>query len=192
MARKSGRELSASERALWLKVARTATPMAKRSRQDQLRDEVAPRARPMDQFMTPRVPKPLSPELPKSALPANAPPSMGLDRRTGQRLRRGQVEADATVDLHGLTQGRAHRTLVRFIREAQARGHHMVLVITGKGKPETEPVDAFQRGRRGVLRHAVPDWLSGPELRSYVIGYQRAHQRHGGDGALYVRIRRQK
>ncbi|MHA1525230.1 MAG: Smr/MutS family protein [Alphaproteobacteria bacterium] len=198
MARNKSRELTAQERTLWQKVASTATPMAHRSRQDRLRDGVAPQALAPDQNQpfratAPRaIDVPPAFELPSPAVPVGGQSPSGLDRRTGQRLRRGQIEADATIDLHGLTQARAHRTLARFIREAQARGHRLVLVITGKGKLEADPVDTHHRGQRGVLRHAVPQWLSARDLSEYVVGYQRAHQRHGGDGALYVRIRRQK
>jgi DNA-nicking Smr family endonuclease len=82
-----------------------------------------------------------------------------------------------------MTQDRAHRALLSFLRRAQADGARVVLVITGKGArgPASEP---------GVLRRAVPQWLALPEFRSLVVGYEIAHVTHGGEGALYVRVRR--
>jgi DNA-nicking Smr family endonuclease len=110
-----------------------------------------------------------------------------IDRRTVSRLSRGAVAIDARIDLHGMTQQAAHGRLVRFLKEAQADGVRLALVITGKGHPVAE---AGPGEGRGVLRRAVPLWLSGAEMRPYVIGYGEAAPPHGGSGALYVRIRR--
>ncbi len=96
---------------------------------------------------------------------------------------RGKEAIDARLDLHGLTQAQAHSTLSRFLRDASARGARLVLVITGKGSRD---------GERGVLKRQVPHWLELPEFRSLVIGFEDAGVRHGGEGALYVRIRRMR
>jgi len=80
-----------------------------------------------------------------------------------------------------MTQMRAHHALSDFLRRAHHDGLTFVLVITGKGKPG---------GERGVLRQQVPQWLSLPEFRGFVVGFEEAHIGHGGEGALYVRIRR--
>src|ERR1019366_4885255 len=87
---------------------------------------------------------------------------------------------DARLDLHGLTQSEAHAALLRFLRSAGARDARLVLVITGKGRG----------GEPGVLRRQVPQWLGLPEFRSLVLGFEDAHVTHGGEGALYVRLRR--
>jgi DNA-nicking Smr family endonuclease len=105
------------------------------------------------------------------------------------RLARGGVAIDARIDLHGMTQQAAHGRLVRYLREAQARGHRIVLVITGKGRPLGDNGDGEVRG---VLRRAVPMWLSAAEMRPFVVGFGEAAPPHGGSGALYVRIRRPK
>ena len=97
-----------------------------------------------------------------------------------QRVARGRKAIDARLDLHGLTQSEAHSALLRFLRHASARDARLVLVITGKGRGP-EP---------GVLRRQVPQWLALPEFRALVIGYEDAHLAHGGEGALYVQIRR--
>jgi DNA-nicking Smr family endonuclease len=116
--------------------------------------------------------------------PKAPPPLAKLDRRTRQRVARGRVEIDARLDLHGMTLERARSRLGAFLASAQARGAGLALVITGKGS-------ASQRdGERGALRREVPHWLSLPEFRALVIGFEEAAPSHGGAGALYVRIRR--
>jgi DNA-nicking Smr family endonuclease len=85
--------------------------------------------------------------------------------------------------LHGLTQRHAHDTLLRFLSAASSRGARLVLIITGKG-------GGAGQGERGILKRQVPQWLGLPEFRAWVIGFEEAHIAHGGEGALYVRVRR--
>lgn len=125
---------------------------------------------------------------PKPPLP-KAPPALApMDRRTRSRVSRGLVAVDRRVDLHGLTQATAERRLEKFLRDAQAEGARVVLVITGKGQAG----DGARESERGVLRRMVPQWLSAPGLRSVVVGFEEAARNHGGSGALYVRIRRER
>jgi DNA-nicking Smr family endonuclease len=88
---------------------------------------------------------------------------------------------DARLDLHGMTQAEAHAALAHFLRRVQRNGARLVLIITGKGAGA---------GERGVLRRQVPLWLGLPDLRDAVVGFEEAHTAHGGEGALYVRLRR--
>jgi DNA-nicking Smr family endonuclease len=104
-----------------------------------------------------------------------------MSRREKARLSRGRQEIDARIDLHGMTQARAHRALLAFLQRAHADGAVFVLVITGKGRVG---------GEQGVLRRQVPHWFELPEFRAIVVGYEQAHIGHGGEGALYVRVRR--
>jgi DNA-nicking Smr family endonuclease len=110
------------------------------------------------------------------------PPLAPLGRRLKQRVARGKQAIDARLDLHGLTQSEAHAVLLRFLRNAQARDARLVLVITGKG--------VRGDGERGVLKRQVPHWLGLPEFRSLIVGFEDAHVAHGGEGALYLRVRR--
>jgi DNA-nicking Smr family endonuclease len=117
----------------------------------------------------------------------------GLDGRTAERLRRGLLEPRAKLDLHGCTKDVAHRALLAFLRNAQTRGHRLVLVVTGRGVPkDDEAAFSFDdsRGPRGVLKAAVPRWLNEPEFANIIAGTSAAHRRHGGDGALYIYLRR--
>jgi DNA-nicking Smr family endonuclease len=112
-----------------------------------------------------------------------------LDRRQKKRLAHGIVTIDARLDLHGKTQAQAHSSLLRFLRRAQTEGAKFVLVITGKGAPRGDgPWEGEVAG--GVLRRQVPLWLALPEFRAYVSACEQAGTAHGGDGALYIRVRR--
>jgi DNA-nicking Smr family endonuclease len=107
-----------------------------------------------------------------------------IGRRDKARLARGRHDIDARIDLHGMTQARAHRALLAFLHRAHGDGATFVLVITGKGRLGGDARET------GVLRRQVPHWLELPEFRAIVVGYEQAHIAHGGEGALYVRVRR--
>ncbi|MBI3434256.1 MAG: Smr/MutS family protein [Proteobacteria bacterium] len=124
-----------------------------------------------------------SPGAKKSPAAATKPASVtmpALDRRTRHKLARGTAAIDARIDLHGLTQSEAHAALRGFLRGAHERGARHVLVITGKGG----------RVGGGVLKRQVPLWLQSAELRHFVVSFEGAHVGHGGEGALYVQVRR--
>ena len=106
---------------------------------------------------------------------------MEIDDVTVKKLKRGRIVIDARVDLHGMTQTKAHAVLYSFIQNAYRASNRMVLVITGKGKLN-----------EGVLRNQVPNWLHDPMFSPYVSGFRQSDISHGGSGALYVRIRKNK
>lgn len=204
------RGLTAEDRAIWERVARTARPL-----------RVAPGVKPpkpaADALVPPqretqaptesRDPAPTDP--PRVTKPSGRPqtaarlgfsdhrpgpvgrPEPGLDRRTADRLRRGDRAPDARIDLHGLTAERAHARLDAFIAQAIRARHRCVLVITGKGGRRAHDEDAsYMAPQGGVLREAVPKWLrSGPFARQ-IVGIYEAHQRHGGGGAVYVYLKK--
>jgi DNA-nicking Smr family endonuclease len=124
------------------------------------------------------------------------PPLAAFDRRTAQRLLRGQVEIDSRIDLHGMGIEQAKDAVFRYLSAAQANGLRTVVVVTGKGDSpfarHTLHGAAFHQTpeRRGKLRALLPEWLAEPHFRLLVSGYQPAHPRHGGGGAFYVKIRR--
>jgi DNA-nicking Smr family endonuclease len=177
------RSLSEEERALWESVAKQVKPLRKRHRA--LKPPVAsPDAEAI------AAPKPVAspkPSPPPRVIPPSRPeppPLAPIGRRERSQLSRGRKEIDARLDLHGMTQIRAHRMLLTFLQRAHSDGLTFVLVITGKGKV------GGAEAERGVLRRQVPQWLSLPEFRSLVVGFEEAHIGHGGEGALYVRVRR--
>jgi DNA-nicking Smr family endonuclease len=112
-----------------------------------------------------------------------------MDRRRFDKLRRGRLEPEARLDLHGMTSERAHAALTAFVLDASARDLRLVLVITGKGRADaTEP----HPRRHGILHHSLPHWLAAPPLNARVLQVAAAHQRHGGAGAYYVYLRRRR
>ncbi len=122
------------------------------------------------------------------------PVERGLDGNTAERLKRGVLEPQARLDLHGMTEAVAHRALATFIRGAFARGLRLVLVVTGKGLKPPAPDAPFDlelsMRTRGVLKTMTPRWLAEPELSAFVADVRSAHRRHGGAGALYVYLRK--
>lgn len=113
-----------------------------------------------------------------------------MDKKSFGKMTRGKLKPEGRIDLHGMTLDRAHPALIRFILSAQASGKRLVLVITGKGKRSDD--DGPIPRPRGVLRHQVPGWLSSPPLAQAVLQVAPAHISHGGDGAYYVYLRRQR
>lgn len=111
-----------------------------------------------------------------------------MDRKAYGKMKRGKLSVDGKIDLHGMTLAQAHPALIGFIVSAHRQGKRLVLVVTGKGKPDsgTGPIPE----RRGVLRHQTPHWLLSPPLGTIVMQVTPAHLKHGGDGAYYVYLRR--
>ena len=176
----SARPPTPEEVALWLATMRDAVPFRSRPAPVAAPPPApAPAPAPAAPALARTIPAPAKPRLP----PLEPGSSAGIDRRTDERLRRGQLAIEARIDLHGLTQSAAHDALCRFLDASQRAGRRCVLVITGKG-----PVS--QGG--GVLRNAVPRWLAEPGLRRLIIALHRAQPCHGGDGALYVLLKRKR
>jgi DNA-nicking Smr family endonuclease len=112
-----------------------------------------------------------------------------VDPAIHKKVRRGRIEIDGTIDLHGMTQVEARETLRRYIGARAARGDRTLLIITGKGKPsENDYISAMTE--RGILRTMLPIWLSEPGLSHLISGWSLAARGHGGEGAWYVRLRR--
>ncbi|MBL4740150.1 MAG: Smr/MutS family protein [Sneathiella sp.] len=128
----------------------------------------------------------------ESVLPSVRKNVPGLDRNTSEKLRRGRMVIEGRVDLHGLTQKEAHPKLRSFLGSAHRNGKRCVLVITGKGSSieKTDDAPFMAGGRKGVLREEVPKWLAAPDLRRLVLDYRMAQPKHGGEGALYILLRR--
>jgi DNA-nicking Smr family endonuclease len=210
MARRRRRALTPDEAALWERVKRTAAPLrpapAPPPSPAKAPDtataaplpeppSVAAPTRPVVPAapVRPRPPAPPFPPRPAVSLApdpfealASAPSR--LDGRRAERLRRGKLEPEARLDLHGMTRERAHAALTGFVLSAQARGLRVVLVITGKGRADRS--DAVIPERQGILRHSLPHWLAAPPLTGRVIETRPAHARHGGAGAVYLYLRR--
>jgi DNA-nicking Smr family endonuclease len=161
---------------LWAVVTATVIPAAGRKPIAPPQDELKapPSAKPTVTL------KPFAPDAHKTAArPPPAAPSLDIEPNRKRRLTRERDPIDLTLDLHGLGQDRARGVLIAFLRRAQEEGVRAVLVITGKGWLGD-----------GVLRRRTPEWLAEPGLRSVVAGVSEAHRRHGGEGALYVALKK--
>ena len=211
---KNGRLISGDDARLWSHVARTTTPLS--SRADRVPDiedfagligETPRQIGCSSGQARPPVPHPVNgagllPEssVGKSHSPApHADPSRlktpgpaPFDKRNLRRISRGRTGIDARIDLHGMRQREAHSALRSFLFNAHSKGHRVVLVITGKGAERSRNDDDWAMGRiePGVLRRNVPHWLGEADLASIVVSHTTAGPRHGGEGALYLHLRR--
>lgn len=124
------------------------------------------------------------------------PPLSTFERRTAQKLGRGKMEPDATIDLHGHGLEESYIRLLRFIEGQRRQGSRLLLVITGKGASPFGRHTLHGHShyvspeREGRIRREVPVWLEETRFRQHVVGFQPAHPRHGGGGAFYVRLRK--
>jgi DNA-nicking Smr family endonuclease len=182
----AGRKLTPEDDALWAEIKRTVRPLEPRSPPSDEERPGAPAGKRQTFSGASEIPQSSRPVARRAATPKPPPllPGPALDRKSRRRLSRGREDVDDRLDLHGLNQAAAFHALIGFLRAAQADGNRLVLVITGKGRSEY--------GDSGVLRSAVPKWLTGPEFQRLVAGVEEAGRRHGGGGALYVRVRHRR
>lgn len=156
-----------SDRLLWREAMRSVTPLRRRA-------------------AAPSSPPPVQVAEERPNVPVRAPALdrfSGIDRANAERLKRGLHRIEARLDLHGMTQSEAHRALFAFVHASRDAGLRCVLVITGRGFGPNGP---------GVLKSSVPRWLEQPVLRRQLLAIAPAQPRHGGAGALYVLLRRQR
>jgi DNA-nicking Smr family endonuclease len=176
--------------ALWRRVAAAASPLKGRKPAPHRSAKPTMPATEAQRSAAPapsRRPEPLT-----RTKPGHVPRAAPLDRQTSRDLEKGRLEFEGRLDLHGMRQRDAHAELRRFLKGAQARGARHVLVITGKGADPNAAKSFYEAEERGVLRQAVPRWLAEPDFAGLVVSFSPAPRRLGGDGALYVRLRKAK
>ncbi len=187
----SRRRIPPQELELWRHVAKTVQPLRPDKPKVNPRKhaaETAPAAPPPPGKLK-KAKAPLPPPAAAPAPPPNQPHhlthglSHGIDRRQAERFRKGKLAIEGKIDLHGRTQQVAHDDLLGFLRRARDHGKRCVLVVTGKGMTSS---------KAGVLRQAVPRWLNEPAFRPLVLAFDYAEPQHGGEGALYVLLKRVK
>lgn len=171
--------------ALWEQVAGTAKPLKKNRI-----PRVTAAAKPAPPPKTKAAAKGIRGEPKAAPRPSHTPRSGGLDRQTARKLDKGRLAVEARLDLHGMRQRDAHAALRKFLKGAVAKDYRHVLVITGKGTPRAEPETFYEEDARGVLRQAVPHWLAQGDLAPLIVSFSEAPRRLGGEGALYVRLRK--
>ncbi len=198
MSRRKPRHLSLEERELWSKVTDTAHalhPKAAKPIDPTKVLNTKPRKKPtplQTDFKIGEIAKPA--KSPHSLAPSIAE-TMGastvqMDAKSFGKMKRGKITPEGRIDLHGMTLDQAHPALVNFVLGAHAAGKRLVLVITGKGK--VKPGDGPIPARIGVLKHQVPQWLQQHPIKPLVLQISQASLKHGGSGAYYVYLRRQR
>lgn len=193
--RSPGRHLTAEERAIWSQVAKTVKPLEPKIRRapqqvEELVAEVAAVPAPQPKKIKGRVPPPLPPRQPVASsakLRPDAP--LNLDGSWERRISKGTLLPDFSLDLHGSNLDQAYVRLMHGLVQAKAMGARVVLIVTGKSRP----VDSADRGTaRGAIRAKIADWLGASEHASDIVAIRGAHRRHGGQGAIYVVLKRRR
>ncbi|MGR9170204.1 Smr/MutS family protein [Rhizobium sp. KDH_Rht_773_N] len=179
------RKLSADERILWGRVARSTRPMPGKADELTALDAFLAQAEAQADQEKAEMQKTAHPLPQQQAAqpPARQPSGIHhpLERPVKRKIAKGKLALEARIDLHGMVQSEAHSFLLDFLIRAHERGMRHVLVITGKGS---------SMGSEGALKRAVPLWFSKPEFRFLISSYEPAAQHHGGEGALYIRLAR--
>jgi len=165
------RPLRPDEVRVWAEVASTVEPAPGREIPELPPETPAPKTVPTGVATKPAPAR-------KAPRAGTAPPEI-IEPKRKRRIVRERDPIDARVDLHGMDQDRARAVLHAFLRRAWEDGARAVLVITGKGLQGD-----------GVLKRRAPEWLAEPAVRPLVAGVSEAHRRHGGEGALYVALKR--
>jgi DNA-nicking Smr family endonuclease len=190
------RGLSADERAAWERLAATVTPLQP-TVSPPLGEVAVVKRLTEGERLEPRPAKPVAPSSHHHASRGPPPPrgeeraasGSGLDSHWDRKFQAGRIEPDFTLDLHGHTLDSAHARLDDGLFQAKAMGARVVLLIAGKPRP----VDAADRGtRRGAIRAKVLDWLAAGPHGSDIAAVRKAHRRHGGEGALYLILKRRR
>ena len=198
MSRKKPRHLSAEEKQLWSRVTETAKPLNARSLSPDLPSKPLISKPSRAKVNLDRLAKP-APTNPKTLTSIDLAPSISerlnrhpveMDSKAFRKMKSGKLKPEARIDLHGMTLAEAQPRLTRFILDAYDDQKRLVLVITGKGKSRDHggPIPV----RFGVLRNQVPAWLKQFPLGPLVLQTTTANQRHGGEGALYVYLKRRR
>lgn len=195
MSRRKPRSIRQEEIELWAKVVEHAVPL-KPNRplvaEKKALTKPKPAFSPVPRF---RLGETAQPRLPTHNLAPSineqlAQHPVAMDRKRFAKMKKGRLSPEARIDLHGMTTAQAHPALTRFILDAVSDDRRLVLVITGKGKTRAD--DGPIPERHGVLRHQVPHWLHTPPLKAHVLQVSDAHVKHGGLGAYYVYLRRNR
>ncbi len=178
------KEFYEDDNALWKAVASDFAPLKSKKPIRIARDAAAAasqKRKAPEIKITPIIPSPpvLKKEIKQDYLEAGD--MKHVDGSVAQKLKDGDYPIEARLDLHGRTQDEAFETMRYFIATAHSMGKRCILVITGKGVEGN-----------GILREQFPKWLSTSGLREYILAFTHAKPQHGGDGAFYVLLRKNR
>ncbi|MEM1373463.1 MAG: Smr/MutS family protein [Pseudomonadota bacterium] len=185
----SKRRLRADEKELWDQVARSTVPLHPKAKPPPIleqpsKQEPRPMPEPIPAFEVGSKPRQ------DTCIPTPSTPPPRMDAKAFRKLSRGKLEPEGRIDLHGMRVDEAHPELISFILRSHAQGRRLVLVITGKGSGAGP--DGPLPYQRGILRRQVPHWLRQNPVAPLILETRTASLRHGGEGALYVYLRRRR
>ncbi len=201
---KAPRGLSPSEQALWARLAQSVTPLPGRKAPQVLSNTkpatlspaataaAAPSARPAKPGLSPVVPSKsgrkttLPPLVPKLSPPPAMLPG-ALDSHWERRMKAGKLVPDLTLDLHDHSLDAAYARIMAGLDQARNIGARVVLIIAGRERPG-DPADRGER--RGAIRAKLLDWLAASHHAGAIVAVRKAHRSHGGEGALYLVLKR--
>jgi DNA-nicking Smr family endonuclease len=170
--------MTKEDRLLWSRVARSVAPMRGKSFPDEMEEGSVAE----DEKASVALPPVIAEAKHRAEILRREPVQRPMiDRPTKKKLAKGRLAIEGKVDLHGMTLAEAHGVLLAFLHNAYAQGRRHVLVVTGKGS---------SMGSDGVMRRQVPQWFATPAFRGLVSAHEDAARHHGGQGAMYVRLRR--
>lgn len=192
------RRLNPEEQALWRQLTQGIRAFRARPRPAQSSAPESARGAPSPPDEPDQPPRRIKGRVPPPR-PVPAPPPRVrvpvpvLDRGWERRIRAGQLQPDASIDLHGHTLASAHAALEGALTQAVAMGSRVLLVVTGKPRAGGAGERSGWEGKgRGAIRSEIGHWLDRSPLADRIASVRVAHPRHGGDGALYVILRRDR
>lgn len=188
------RGLTTGEQAAWAHLASSVKPLPGKKRPDPptLPKVAAPApakplaaSKPAKPVVKPRLP--LHPRVAPGGPPPRTGEDPGLDSHWDRRMKAGRLEPDLTLDLHGHTLDTAYDRVMTALDQARMMGARVVLVVAGRERP-VDPADRM--AKRGAIRAKLLDWLAASRHSDAITAVRRAHIRHGGEGALYLILKR--
>lgn len=182
------RGLSTGEQAAWAHLASSVKPLPGKKRPEAPAVTKATAPVPSKPAPPAKLPKPApKPRPPAIRTPPPAPPAPGLDSHWDRRMKAGRLEPDLTLDLHGHTLDTAYDRVMTALDQARMMQARVVLVVAGRERP-VDPADRM--AKRGAIRAKLLDWLAASRHADAITAVRRAHIRHGGEGALYLILKR--
>lgn len=192
--KKKSRVLSSEEGRLWENFVSSITPIEKKDNLELRKLEVNEGYRKQNIFSSnTKIKKDLLSKVIKhEKKPLKIHNFSQIDRKTLKKVKNGQINPEAFLDLHGMNVETAYQKVKEFLSECSERNKRLILIITGKGKRKEQEESFWMEYSIGVLKKTVPNWLREKDNNSLILGYTTAHKKHGGEGALYIYLRRNR
>ena len=114
-----------------------------------------------------------------------------IDKKKLNLLKRGKLQPEFVLDLHGMNTIKAKKKSIEFIRSNYLNGKRLLLIITGKGK-SSKTCFSDNGTQIGIIRKSLKSWLYESDMRTKILGIVSSHINHGGEGAFYIYLKKNK